>query len=104
MFCRRDTAYEYRISDWMSVVCSSELGAFSSFLVALFTVMYGFPLTIYLLSGWLQSRFPKVDWLSHDVGHLLEMLFGWEANPYFGPFHLLKIRRASCRERVCQYV
>src|SRR3546814_4821178 len=51
--------------------------------------MYGFPRTIYLLSGWLQSRFPKVDWLSHDAGHLLEMLFGWEANPHFGPFHLL---------------
>ena len=69
--------------DWRS------FGAFSAFLVALFTEMYGFPLTIYLLSGWLQSRYPGVDWLSHDAGHLLEMLFGWEANPHFGPFHLL---------------
>ena len=64
-------------------------GAFSAFLVALFTEMYGFPLTIYFLSGWLQSRYPGVDWLSHDAGHLLEMLFGWKANPHFGPFHLL---------------
>lgn len=69
--------------DWRS------FGAFSAFLVALFTEMYGFPLTIYLLSGWLQSRYPGVDWLSHDAGHLLEMLFGWKANPHFGPFHLL---------------
>jgi protein-S-isoprenylcysteine O-methyltransferase Ste14 len=51
--------------------------------------MYGFPLTIYLLSGWLQSRYPNVDWFSHDAGHLLEMMFGWRANPHFGPFHIL---------------
>jgi protein-S-isoprenylcysteine O-methyltransferase Ste14 len=69
--------------DWRS------FGAFSAFLVALFTEMYGFPLTVYLLSGWLQSRFPGVDWFSHDAGHLLEMLFGWKTNPHFGPFHLL---------------
>lgn len=70
-------------TDWRS------FSAFSAFLVALFAEMYGFPLTIYMLSGWLQSRFPQVDWLSHDAGHLLEMMFGWEANPHFGPFHLL---------------
>jgi protein-S-isoprenylcysteine O-methyltransferase Ste14 len=64
-------------------------GAFSAFLVALFTEMYGFPLTLYVFSGWLQSRYPGVDWLSHDAGHLLEMLFGWKANPHFGPFHVL---------------
>ena len=69
--------------DWRS------FGAISAFIVALFTEMYGFPLTIYLLSGWLQSRYPNVDWLAHDAGHLLEMLFGWRANPHFGPFHLL---------------
>lgn len=64
-------------------------GAFSAFILALFTEMYGVPLTIFLLSGWLQTRFPGVDWLSHDAGHLLEMLFGWRANPHWGPFHLL---------------
>ena len=69
--------------DWRS------FGAFSGFLVALFAEMYGFPLTIYFLSGWLQSRYPNVDWFSHDAGHLLEMIFGWKTNPHFGPFHLL---------------
>jgi protein-S-isoprenylcysteine O-methyltransferase Ste14 len=69
--------------DWRS------FGAFSGFLMALFAEMYGFPLSIYLLSGWLQSRYPDVNWLSHDSGHLLEMMFGWRANPHFGPFHLL---------------
>ena len=65
------------------------LGMFSAFVVALFTEMYGFPLTIYLLSGWLTERFPGINWLSHDAGHLPEMLFGWKGNPHFGPFHLL---------------
>ena len=51
--------------------------------------MYGFPLTIYLFSGWLQSHYPGTDWFSHDSGHLLETLFGWRANPHFGPFHIL---------------
>ena len=69
--------------DWRS------FGAFSAFLLALFTEMYGFPLTIYLISGWLGSRYPGIDFLSHDAGHLLEMLFGWQANPHFGPFHIV---------------
>ena len=51
--------------------------------------MYGFPLTIYFLAGWLQSNYPNIDWFAHDSGHLLEMIFGWEANPHLGPFHLL---------------
>ncbi len=65
-------------------------GAFSAFLVALFAEMYGFPLTIFFLSGWLQSTWPNVDWFAHDSGHLPEMMFGWQANPHFGPFHLLR--------------
>lgn len=69
--------------DWRS------FGAFSAFLVALFTEMYGFPLTIYLLSGWLASRYPGLDLLSHNNGHLWQTLLGWRGDPHVSPWHLL---------------
>ncbi|GAB3470540.1 methyltransferase family protein [Azotobacter salinestris] len=68
--------------DWRS------FGAFSAFIVALFVEMYGFPLTIYLLSGWLQSRYPELDILSHDAGHLWSTLAGGKGNPHFGIPHI----------------
>lgn len=69
--------------DWRS------FGAFGAFLVALFVEMYGFPLTLYLLSGWLQRRYPGLDLLSHDAGHLWETVLGWRGNPHLNPLHLL---------------
>jgi len=69
--------------DWRS------LGVFSAFVVALFTEMYGFPLTVYMLSGWLQSRFPETDVFSHDAGHLWNTVIGWDINPHFDPLHIL---------------
>jgi protein-S-isoprenylcysteine O-methyltransferase Ste14 len=64
-------------------------GAFSAFIIALFTEMYGFPLTIYLLSGWLGSRFPQLDLYSHDAGHLWYELLGFKGDPHSNPIHLL---------------
>ena len=69
--------------DWRS------FGAFTAFIVALFVEMYGFPLTIYFMAGWLGQNYPGVDFLSHDAGHLLELLFGWGGDPHWGPFHIL---------------
>jgi protein-S-isoprenylcysteine O-methyltransferase Ste14 len=68
--------------DWRS------FSAFSAFIVALFVEMYGFPLTIYLLSGWLLRRYPEIDFLSHDAGHLWNTLLGWKINPHFDPLHI----------------
>jgi protein-S-isoprenylcysteine O-methyltransferase Ste14 len=64
------------------------LGGFSAFVVALFVEMYGFPLTIYLLSGWILGRTPGTDLLAHDSGHLWYTLFGFKGNPHFSPIHL----------------
>lgn len=69
--------------DWRS------FGAFSAFIVALFTEMYGFPLTIYLISGWLQNRYPGLNPFSHNSGHLWETLLGWKGDPHFNPMHIL---------------
>lgn len=71
--------------DWRS------FSAFSAFIVALFAEMYGFPLTIYLLSGWLQSRYPGVDFLSHDAGHLWHTLLRMKGDAHYDPLHLLSI-------------
>jgi protein-S-isoprenylcysteine O-methyltransferase Ste14 len=64
-------------------------GTFSAFIVALFVEMYGFPLTIYLLSGWLAQRYPGVDPLSHDFGHLWYTLVGFKGDPHLNPIHLV---------------
>lgn len=69
--------------DWRS------FGAFSAFIVALFTEMYGFPLSVYLLTGVLGSRYPATDPLSHDSGHLWNTLLGLGGDPHFGPLHIL---------------
>src|SRR6266852_1424032 len=63
-------------------------GTFSAFIVALVVEMYGFPLTIYLLSGWLTQRFPGVDPFSHDFGHLWYTLLGFRGNPHLNPIHI----------------
>lgn len=63
------------------------MGGFSAFVVALMVEMYGFPLTVYLLSGWIGSRVPALT-LTHEGGHLWSELVGWEGDPHLSPFHL----------------
>ncbi len=69
--------------DWRS------FGAFSAFVLALFVEMYGFPLTLYMLSGWLQTRYPGLDLLSHNAGHLWSTLLGEQGDPHFSVLHWL---------------
>ena len=71
------------LRDWRS------FGAYSAFVVALFAEMYGSPLTIYLLSGWLGSNFPDANLFGHDAGHLWWLLTGRQGDLHFGVMHLL---------------
>lgn len=70
-------------TDWRT------FGSFSAFIVALFVEMYGFPLSIYLLSGWLSTRYPQIDFFSHNNGHMIHTLLGLQGDPHFDVFHIL---------------
>ena len=63
-------------------------GAFAAFIVALFVEMYGFPLSIYMMSGWLQTKYPGLDLMSHNTGHLWSTLIGEKGDPHFGALHI----------------
>src|SRR3546814_8617985 len=95
-FFKQKTAYEMRISDWSSDVCSSDLVEHDDVVL----VLGGVP--------------ESVDAV---MGHVDRTTFGLEppaqavGEPYFVIDHenahrpsMNEIGRASCRERVCQYV
>src|SRR3546814_5709881 len=90
-FFRQKTAYEMRISDWSSDVCSSDLQE-----VAM--DQHRVPPVIGQIESELGQlhRFRNVDRRQHDVPVI--------AMPAAAGRLEIEIGRASCRERVCQYV
>src|SRR3546814_2137759 len=81
-FFKQKTAYEMRISDWSSDVCSSDL-----------------PLSIK----------PDLEGMPEKNGEMGLMLIGHQngqavAWAVDADEKAIEIGRASCRERVCQYV
>ena len=72
-----------RSRDWRS------LGVLSAFIVALFSEMYGFPLTIYLLAGWFANHYPEADPFAYSAGQLWHTLFGLRGDLQFNPVHLV---------------
>src|SRR3546814_10364451 len=82
-FFKQKTAYEMRISDWSSDVCSSDLWR-------------------------TRMRRQMVDSDTHAVSRAVDSLLNYETVKYFNAeareTDRYEIGRASCRERVCQYV
>ena len=57
------------------------MGALVGFIAALFTEMYGFPLTIYLLSSWMGKSYPVLNPFTHAHGHLWLVFLGLADSP-----------------------
>src|SRR3546814_5424202 len=103
-FFKQKTAYEVRISDWSADVCSSDLvltsraGPLRLSITALTGDEPLTPLTveqIFKRPGQESSLQQSVAFLAYRE----KLLAGsWQYDTYFA------IGRASCRERMCQYV
>ncbi|MEK7679257.1 MAG: isoprenylcysteine carboxylmethyltransferase family protein [Deltaproteobacteria bacterium] len=52
------------------------MGVTTAFIAALFTEMYGFPLTIYILTAVLGAKYPALNPFSHASGHLWVTFLG----------------------------
>src|SRR3546814_4078686 len=84
-FFKQKTAYEMRISDWSSDVCSSDLYA---------VIEYRF-------SDWSGAQNRARLYAAKGLGKYVSQNLAYE---FKRQKYLLEIGRASCRERVCQYV
>src|SRR3546814_8574177 len=90
-FFKQKTAYEMRISDWSSDVCSSDLWVLSSHSLAVLVLAK-------VSAHWLCSGLALVV-----LAPFLALMLGLPAH-CLPALVLSQIGRASCRERVCQYV
>src|SRR3546814_10433854 len=91
-FFKQKTAYEMRISDWSSDVCSSDLLPGST--VNVLSIDGGI-----VLDGYVGTATESAD------AQLLATRFVAEGETVINRLRVTEqIGRASCRERVCQYV
>src|SRR3546814_9254373 len=95
-FFKQKTAYEMRISDWSSDVCSSDL-------VIEVVALDGHGLLLGSLCGGLDVAQTAGHEDLHDlVGHARSVVERHQVLEGVG-LETDQIGRASCRERVCQY-
>src|SRR3546814_8296373 len=112
-FFKQKTAYEMRISDWSSDVCSSDLES-----VAQYCVETYYPVTASIKTKFNRLReayeqLSRRQWGAFiDGGGVIDCFgpnpqpirIGCEDNRLLVYTVRNQIGRASCRERVCQYV
>src|SRR3546814_4904357 len=97
-FFKQKTAYEMRISDWSSDVCSSDLAALQQSVMR----MASGDLSVRASPG--KSKVTELASLADSFNHMAAALQHREAELRHQMEVTRKIGRASCRERVCQYV
>src|SRR3546814_10374082 len=101
-FFKQNAAYEMRISDWSSDVCSSDLAPqnfpaqFDSWAMPLSPQDIEHRLKLFNPDGDFERRLAKTWELAGDIMAPVTERF-WNSIKQ-------QIGRASCRERVCQYV
>src|SRR3546814_9682686 len=92
-FFKQKTAYEMRISDWSSDVCSSDL---TLSVTSISSRCGGSPLCA-SADTTTEAKLGSVSWSAET----LIATFRFDGH-FIASWH--EIGRASCRERVCQYV
>src|SRR3546814_7542032 len=112
-FFKQKTAYEMRISDWSSDVCSSDLvrcvgsrqvspvvQGYEAVRLTLRAAVKGIDI------GWVAvvTRTPVEPTESPEILAVGQLSFGAFKRIVSAPVRHRKIGRASCRERVCKYV
>src|SRR3546814_5262916 len=91
VFFKQKTAYEMRISDWSSDVCSSDLHGMTFGIVG-----HGVHAVVHGRDGVLELGVRLHHMVAFHEGFHRDLPVSWK--------HGAEIGRASCRERVCQYV